>query len=274
MRYKEQVVSTELITVPELRQQVGTDRICLLDAREPEAYERGHIPGAVNLHPARLEHSVLLDCGKEVPNQLRAAEEFTGDLRAAGVSNDRVVCVYDEGGDYLASRLWWALDVAGHQRHRLLDGGFSAWVREVQAVSTEQPPAAGGRFAPSRVNHKRLDFCDVITAIDDPHVVMCNALAFESYLAATIPGSVSFPCTETWADDQYPLLRSRHELAARFLARGVSARDQVICFCRVGYSASQLYFAARYAGFPHVSLYDGSMIDWSARGGDLVPGAG
>ncbi len=274
MRYKETVVSSEVITVPELQRLVGTDRICLLDARDPEAYEHGHIPGAVNLHPSRLEHSVLLNWGEEVPDQLRAIEDVTASLRAAGVSNDATVCVYDEGGDFLASRLWWALDVTGHQRHRLLDGGFSTWLRDVQAVSIEHPSPAPGGFVPSRTDQRRLGFCDVITAIDSPRMIMCNTLPFESYLQATIPGSVSFPYTETYADDNPPLLRSRHELAASFLTRGVSAQHHLVCFCRLGYSASQLYFAARYAGFPHVSLYDGGMVDWSARGGELVPGAG
>ena len=76
----------------------------------------------------------------------------------------------------------------------------------------------------------------------------------------------------TGADDSFPLLRSRHELVFEFAERGITHRHHVICFCGVGYSASQLYFAARYAGFPRVSLYDGSMVDWSARGGELVPG--
>lgn len=266
------VVSEELITAEELRHLVGTERLCLLDARDPEAYQEGHIPGAVNLHPSELESTVVLESGEEVPCQLRTLDEVTPYLRAAGVSNDTPVCVYDEGGGYLASRLWWVLDVAGHPRPRLLDGGFFSWQTTVDVMSTEGPAIRHGSFIPSRGEARRLEFSDVITTMANPRVVLCNSLPYDAYLQETLPGSVSFPFTETFAEDNFPLLKSRHELAAAFAERGITHKHHLICFCGVGYSASQLYFAARYAGFPEVSLYDGSMVDWSARGGQLVPG--
>jgi thiosulfate/3-mercaptopyruvate sulfurtransferase len=267
------VVSDEVITVEELRHLVGTDRVCLLDAREPESYDEGHIPGAVNLHPSQLESIELLDSGEEVPSQLRPIHDLTPRLRAAGISNDVPVCVYDEGGGYLAARLWWMLDVAGHPRPRVLDGGFFCWTTSVNIVSTDPPTARGGGFTPSVNPARRLEFSDVITAVADPRVALCNSLPVDSFLQETLPGSVSFPYTDTFAEDNFPLLRSRHEIAAAFADRGITHRHHVICFCGIGYSASQLYLAARYAGFPRVSLYDGSMVDWSARGGELVPGS-
>ena len=266
------MLSDDVITVAELRRLIGTGRICLLDARVPEAYEQGHIPGAVNLHPSRLEQTILLPCGEEVPNQLRDAADLSQSAREAGLSNDIPVCVYDEGGSYLASRLWWALDVAGHQRPRLLDGGYATWLNEVSAVSREPTIPVPGTFIPSEPGRKCVGFPDVITAMGNPLVALCNSLPYDSYLQETIPGSISIPYTDTFASDNFPLLRSRHELAAAFRTRGITPHHHLICFCGIGYSASQLYVAARYAGFRTVSLYDGSMVDWSARGGELVPG--
>lgn len=267
------MVSVELMTVGELRHLVGTDRIRLLDAREPDAFRDGHIPGAVNLHPSVLESTEILESGDEVPSQLRSIADVTPYLRAAGVSNDVPICVYDEGGGYLAARLWWILDVVGHARARLLDGGYFCWTTDVGIVATEAELPGRGRFVPAPVAARRLDFSDVITAVGNPDVVLLNSLPAESFLQETLPGSVSFPYSETFADDSFPLLRSRHELASAFIDRGVTHSHQIICFCGIGYSASQLYFAARYAGFPRVSLYDGSMVDWSGRGGELIPGA-
>lgn len=266
------MVSVELMTVGELQHLIGTDRIRLLDAREPDAYREGHIPGAVNLHPSILESTELLENGDEVPSQLRPVIDLTPYLRAAGVSNDLPICVYDEGGGYLAARLWWALDVAGHARASVLDGGYFCWTTDVGVVSTDAPPLTRGGFVPAPVEGRRIGFSDVITAIGNPDVVLLNSLPTDSFLQETLPGSVSFPWSDTFADDNFPLLRSRHELASAFIDRGVTHRHQIVCFCGIGYSASQLYFAARYAGFPRVSLYDGSMVDWSGRGGELVPG--
>ncbi|MFW5685084.1 MAG: sulfurtransferase [Spirochaetota bacterium] len=267
------MVSDEVITVEELRHLAGTDRIRLFDAREPEAYDEGHIPGAVNLPPSHLEQTVVLDDGDEIPHQLRPVEDLAPYFRAAGVSSDTPACVYDDGGGYLAARLWWALDVAGHPRPKLLDGGYLSWTTNVGIVSTENPPLLRGTFVPAPAEGKRLEFTDVITSIGNPRVVLCNSLSVSAFLEETLPCSVSFPYTETYAHDHFPLLRSRHELASEFASRGVTHRHHLICFCRIGYSACQLYFAARYAGFPQVSLYDGSMVEWVARGGELVPGS-
>jgi thiosulfate/3-mercaptopyruvate sulfurtransferase len=267
------VISDEVITVEELHHLVGTDRICLLDAREPDAYAEGHIPGAVNLHPSLLEATELLECGEEVPSQLRPVHDLAPYLRAAGVSDAVPVCIYDEGGGYLAARLWWALDVAGHGRPCVLDGGFFCWTTSVNVVATDAPPVGQGTFTASRKEGRRLEFSDMITAVGDPGVALCNSLPVDSFLQETLPGSVSFPYTDTFADDNFPLMRTRHELTAAFAERGITHRHHIVCFCSVGYSASQVYFAARYAGFPEVSLYDGSMVDWSARGGELVPGS-
>jgi thiosulfate/3-mercaptopyruvate sulfurtransferase len=140
-------------------------------------------------------------------------------------------------------------------------------------IETESASHARGAFVPAPVEGRRLEFSDVITSIGDPRVVLCNTLPVESFLQETMPGSVSLPYTETYAEDNFPLLRSRHELGAAFADRGITHRHHLICFCGIGYSAAQVYFAARYAGFPQVSLYDGSMVDWSARGGELVPGS-
>lgn len=266
------MVSDEVITVEELRHLVGTGRITIIDAREPQAYEEGHIPGAVSLHPSILEATEVLDSGEEVPSQLRAVADVTPYLRAAGVSNDVPVCVYDDGGGYVAARLWWILDVAGHPRPRVLDGGYFCWTTEVDVVTSEAPAARRGGFTPSWNEGRRLEFSDLITVIGDPAVALINSLPVDSYLQETLPCSVNFPYAETFADDGFPLLRSRHELAAAFAERGITHRHHIVCFCGIGYSASQLYLAARYAGFPRVSLYDGSMVDWSARGGELVPG--
>lgn len=266
------MVSLDVITAPELAQLVGTDTISILDARDPADYDEGHVPGAVNLHPSTLEAEETLEQGETIANQLRAPADVTAYLRAAGVDNDKPVCVYDDGGGYLAARLWWILDYLGHPRPRMLDGGLYSWTAEVDIISTLSSPIRRGGFVPSPAPERRMEFADIITAIASSEVVLCNALPRETFLEETIPGSSSFPFTETFAHDNYPLLRTRHELADEFRSRGVTRETHLICFCRIGYTASQLYFAARYAGLRDVSVYDGSMTEWSARGGELVPG--
>lgn len=270
--YNGVVVADEIITTGELLPLVGTDRVRLIDAREQDAYNIGHIPGAVNLHPSVLEHTEVHNDGEEVAHQLRSASEVVAHLRAFGVRSDVPVCVYDEGGGYLAARLWWMLDYLGHRRPRLLDGGLVAWVVAGGLLDVGPVSFSVGNFIQRLNPTRRLEFPDVIAGMADPNTVLCNTLTADEFRVESIPGSINIPYTETFAQDNFPLLRSRHELESVFAGYGVTHRHRLVCYCTIGYSASQVFLAARYAGLSNVTVYDGSLEDWSARGGQLVPG--
>ncbi|MEE8441420.1 MAG: rhodanese-like domain-containing protein [Spirochaetia bacterium] len=266
------MVADEVITTGELLPLVGTDRVRLIDAREPDAYREGHIPGSVNLHPSVLEHMEVHDDGEEVDHQLRPASEVVAHFRAFGVRSDVPVCVYDEGGGYLAARVWWMLDYLGHRRPRLLDGGLVAWIVAGGLLDVGPAPFSVGSFVQRLSPTRRLEFPDVIAGMADPNTVLCNTLTADEFRVESIPGSINIPYTDTFAPDNFPLLKSRHELESVFAGHGITHRQRLVCYCRIGYSASQIYLAARYAGLSNVTVYDGSMVDWAARGGELVPG--
>jgi len=267
------VVADEVITSGELLPLLADSRIRVLDARDSDAYRDGHIPGAVNLHPSVLEHTEVHASGEEVDHQLRPPAEVIAYLRAAGVRHDIPVCVYDDGGGYLAARLWWVLDYLGHPRRRLLDGGLFAWIASGGPISTEAVPLSDGSFVHRPNSGARLEFPDIIAGMADPWTLLCDASPEEEFSVRSIPGSINIPYLETFAPDNHPILKSRHELDTLFASHGVTERHRLVCYCMIGYSAAELYFAARYAGLRHVSVYDGGMADWSAHGGDLVPGS-
>ncbi len=270
--YNGLVVADEVITTEELLPIIGTDRVRLIDAREPGEYQEGHIPGAVNLHPSTLEHTEVNDHGDEVDHQLRPAPEVMAHFRAFGVRSDVPVCVYDGGGGYLAARLWWILDYLGHRRPRLLDGGLAAWSLTGGPLDGGPAQFSVGNFILRPSPRRRLEFPDVIAGMADPNTVLCNTLAANEFRVGSIPGSINIPYTDTFATDNFPLLKSRHELEYVFAQHGITHRQHLVCYCQIGYTAAQVYFAARYAGLTNVTVYDGSMADWAARGGELVPG--
>ena len=71
---------------------------------------------------------------------------FEEAMRAAGVSDDRPVVVYDDWGGRAAARCWWLLRWAGHRDVRVLDGGWPAWVQAGHDRSDVQKPLQGGDF--------------------------------------------------------------------------------------------------------------------------------
>ncbi|WP_262402978.1 sulfurtransferase [Actinomadura sp. CNU-125] len=67
-------------------------------------------------------------------------------MRRAGVSPDRLVVVYDDADSTAAARVWWSLRYFGHDKVRVLDGGYRAWTEAGLSVTTEEPEIKPGDF--------------------------------------------------------------------------------------------------------------------------------
>jgi thiosulfate/3-mercaptopyruvate sulfurtransferase len=90
------------------------DGLVVLDVREPEDYQRGHIPGARNLFWMDL-----------LPGESLNVDLAESMLRSAGINNSDSILIYgddDEGAD----GVFWALSYLGHGNLSKLNGGVDA----------------------------------------------------------------------------------------------------------------------------------------------------
>ena len=250
------------------------ERLVVIDARPQDAYDQGHIPGAVNIPPARLEEDRQLRSGAVVHKLLGPAERAEQVFRQVGVDDDSWIVLYDEGGSSEAARLWWILDYFGHPNIQILDGGLEAWRQDVGEIATQRPHRHQGSWRPHAQEFRYADFVHLITSIRSGSVTLCNSLPYDEYATGAIPGSESVPFTDTFTWGRFPSLKSAKELLELFRERNVRPEKEVVFYCDEGYSAAQDYFAARVAGFQRVRVYDGSIEDWTGRGGDLLPYGG
>jgi thiosulfate/3-mercaptopyruvate sulfurtransferase len=260
-----------LIEADELYRRLSDDSIHILDARFPEEYEHGHIPGAVGLSPVQLEYTEVLGNEAKVPNIAAYPEQVTEILRDAGISDDQEIVIYDGGGSYLAARLFWLLEYYGVWPLRILNGGLSAWQESVGMVTRNPSEVEGGNVVPRLHERLKAEFSDVLIAQTQRGVTLCDTLPEESFQEGAIPGSVNIPYHRTYAKRKVKRMREPAELAELYRSHGLSPDKPVVFYCGTGYSASQNYFGARLLGYEHIRLYDGSLVDWTARGGDLQP---
>src|ERR1700683_3178222 len=108
-----------------LGEVVPADVRWYLDGRSGlEAYERGHVPGAV---------FVDLDTVLAAPpsaaqgrHPLPEAERFAAGLGGLGIGGEDIVIAYDDAGGVIAARLVWMLRATGHEA-AVLDGGIDTW---------------------------------------------------------------------------------------------------------------------------------------------------
>ena len=95
----------------------------IIDARSPEAYAAGHIPGAISV--STYDYFVP----NTKPEGMNAFATHIANLYgAAGISLNTSLVVYDDTSMRVA-RECWLLEYLGHRNARLLHGGFNAWQR-------------------------------------------------------------------------------------------------------------------------------------------------
>ncbi|WP_420035970.1 sulfurtransferase [Streptomyces sp. cg28] len=228
------------------------------------AYAAGHVPGAVFVD---LDRELAGQAGPEAGRHpLPDLAVFGAAMRAAGVSADRDVIVYDGGQGWAAARAWWLLRWTGHPSVRVLDGGLPAWEGPTETASPSPSP---GSFDPAPGATGLLD-ADAAAALARSGLLL-DARAAERYrgdvepidrVGGHIPGAVSAPTTENVTDDGR--FRPAAELAERFKSLGATGDpDQVGVYCGSGVSGAHEVLALAVAGID-AQLYVGSWSQWSA----------
>jgi thiosulfate/3-mercaptopyruvate sulfurtransferase len=274
---------TPLISVEELARLLlaaGGDPPALLDVRwrlsgPPgiEAYQAGHVPGAVFVD---LDRDLAGPPGPGGRHPMPSATAFQAAMRRAGVSDDRLVIVYDEADSTAAARAWWLLRYFGHPRVRVLDGGYRAWTAAGQRSAISLPatapaPVPPGDFTASPGHLPSLDAAGAVALARTG--VLLDARSAERYrgenepvdrVAGHIPGAVSAPTTENVNKDG--TFRPQAALAARFAALGATAEPDgaapaVGVYCGSGVTAAHEVLALTLAGIP-AALYVGSWSAW------------
>jgi thiosulfate/3-mercaptopyruvate sulfurtransferase len=240
----------------------------VIDTRSAHLYLRGHIPGAVSLPSTELERTVTLPNGRRAEMIVLPPEELAGRLAQAGVTTDLRVVLYDGGGDSLAARVWWMLDYLRHPAAAVLDGGLEAWLAEGGDLSQEPIVCRETRFE-GRPDRKRIALYEDLMG-RPPSAVLCNTLSHDRFQAESIPGSRNLPFDNTFTSRSPHRLLSAADLDRVLTRAGVRPEGPTVFYCGAGYTASQAYYAARVLGYERISMYDGSLADWRARGGPLV----
>jgi len=241
-----------------------------------DSYRAGHLPGAVYVD---LDADLAAPPGAGGRHPLPAAADFQAAMRRAGVRAGYPVVAYDDGDSTVAARAWWTLRYFGHDRVRVLDGGFRAWAAAGQPVTAAEPSVAAGDFTAVPGHLPVLDAAGAAALARSG--VLLDARAGERYrgeaepidpVAGHIPGALSAPTVGNVGADGRFLPPA--ELRQRFARLGVpviqgpgasgpgpSPRAAVGAYCGSGVTAAHEVLALALAGVP-AALYVGSWSGW------------
>uniref|UniRef100_B8HME6 Sulfurtransferase n=1 Tax=Cyanothece sp. (strain PCC 7425 / ATCC 29141) TaxID=395961 RepID=B8HME6_CYAP4 len=235
----------------------------------PEPYQQAHLPGAVfwNIFTDLLLPDLRMNLEQTHFEQL---------MGRSGISPESTVIAY---GSYPGTGAWifWLLKYFGHERVKVLNGGYQQWQREGRPLVAELSTFAARSYQSSgTAPDLRVCYQEVAEALDQPDRVVLDVRTSQEYRgewfitqpptslerAGHIPGAVHIDHHLTLNEDG--TFKSMTELQYFFFSKGVTPEKEILPYCAIGGRSGYIWFVLTYLlGYPQVRNYEGSWNEWS-----------
>ncbi len=257
-----------LVTPAWLAERLGRADVRIVDLSDAEDYARGHIPGAMHLDVAETRAQA-----SEGVFRVPTAEEGRRLMTQLRITPETTVVLYDDEGSLQAAWLFLVLDVLGHSRVSVLDGGAQRWRAGGGAWTTTVPPppasssvstpyVSADRVAGAAWVRERLGRRDV-ALVDARTPEEFEGRDVRARRGGHIPGALNVEWNRHLRPDG--TFRPPAELPQMYVAEGITPDKTVVTYCQTHHRAAHTYFVLRLLGYPRVVAYTGSWAEWGNR---------
>ncbi len=183
-----------------------------------------------------------------------------------------MVILYDdvEAG---ATRLFWELKHAGHERVAIMFGGWSEWQKKKLPLETINNIAMPALFVANVQTQLLATASYIVSNLGDPNTVLLDVRPPEQFkgnkkfkgakIGGRIPGAVNAFTLVNWEHKTY--LKNPDELIEKFADLGVVPEKEIIVYCNTGWYAANTFFVLKALNFPTVRVYDYSWVEWNKK---------
>ena len=240
-----------------------------LDGRSaPEAFERGHLPGAV---------FVSLDNDLSAPpsqpggrHPFPTPTDFAAAMSRLGYAGAKPAVIYDDVGGGMAARLWFMLTLLDIPA-AILDGGMHAWMGELETGPVTPTPAV---FDEDPWPTERLIDADEVARRIEAGGVVVDARNGSRYAGKAnridprfghIPGAINLAWEDN-IDDLTGQMLSVPDLGDRYdevVDAAETGTERPAVYCGSGVTACHDLIALTLLGV-EADLYVGSWSEWGA----------
>lgn len=257
-----------LLTPAELSAQLRNPAVRVIDIRDPKAYSAQHIPGAVNAPYGKWRGPA------SNPGELPELPKLTALVQSLGLSPATHAVVVSSGADSTdfgaSARVYWTLKVLGLKELSILNGGVKAWAQAQLPQDSTAVSVAASAYAPQLDASLIAGRDQVAQKAGSGAAVLVDARPAEFFrgetrhpaarLAGTIEGAVNLEHSRFFDGNSALFVPEK----ARQASTSIDPKKETVAFCNTGHWAATDWFAlSEIAGHKNVSLYPGSMVDWT-----------
>jgi thiosulfate/3-mercaptopyruvate sulfurtransferase len=266
-KYPEVLVSTDWVA-----QNFSAPNLRLVEVDvDTTAYDQGHIPGAVGWNwQTQLQDNIRRDLID------RPALERL--LSASGISNSTTILLYGDNNNWFAAYAFWQLKYYGHKDVRLINGGRKKWLEEKRPLTKDPANVTPAAYRATQVDESVRAHKEEVSAIVEGRkpgqlvdvrsvdeftgkIIAPPGMTETAQRAGHIPQAANIPWAQ--ASNEDGTFKSFDDLKKLYESKGITGKDEVIAYCRIGERSSHTWFVLKYLlGFNQVRNYDGSWTEW------------
>jgi len=262
--------------------------ICHGHYRNRSDYEKGHIPGAIDLDTNSIESPETWN--RRTPGELKEA------LEKLGISENTTVILYgrfsfpnnddpfpgSSAGHLGSIRAAFIMMYAGVKDVRILNGGIQSWEDAGYEITKDETPRRQSvkfnNSIPARPEFA-VDIPQAKKMIASRNAEIVCVRSWPEYIGdvsgynyiekkGRIPGAVFGNCgTDAYHMENYRNLdhttREYHEIEELWKEVGIVPEKHNAFYCGTGWRGSEAWLNAYLMGWPKVSVFDGGWFEWS-----------
>lgn len=265
--------SSVLVSPEEAYEIIQNDTdIVVLDVRQETDFTTGHVEGSYDIWRPKYGAE-----GEEYDFRgMRAnPEKLASTLSSYGIMPETHIILMGKNPNYDVTRLFWLLEMYGHEKATIVEGGIDAWIQAGLPTATgeaQEPTPSEYEFINEVDLSKLASLDDVISGIDDPDVVILDTRTYEEYdglalydgafIKGRIPNSAHLQWNVLMNEDGS--FKSVEELEEILETNDITKDKTIISYCQSGVRSSNTTFILGHLlGWDNVKNYDGSWIEWS-----------
>ncbi len=266
-----------LVTTQWVADHLNDPNVRILDRQdvEPEEdfYAKGHIPNSIRM-PTEAIKGVRLGI-----QEMLVVKDLIQYLEENGISPDHHIALVSRSDRFpAATRVFWALELLGHKKASVLDGGIDKWVAEKRPMTSEKPRVEKTSY-PVNLHREKLmtgdELAGYIGGFKELGIVVVDSRRPEEHAGTKmsrasekmgrIPGALGLFFTNILTGKDYKEFKSAQEIKTIFESQGITPDKHAIFSCVSGCFGTVLYFGARLLDFQKAAVYDGGWIEWSRK---------
>ncbi|MFW6114970.1 MAG: sulfurtransferase [Thermodesulfobacteriota bacterium] len=234
--------------------KIGDPAARIVEGRNRQAYEDGHIPTAVHVCP---------DTHMDENKFLKPRDVILKNLAEKGVTPEKEIILYCGSGG-ASSRNFMALKEVGFNKVVVYVKSWDEWsidTTKVQELGVPNLTFAGSALtSKNSLGPRFFSQSELESALGQNSVVVLDVRSPDDYRIGRIPGSVNVYWNDTLDANRNP--KSPEELSAMFAKQGVAPGKHIVVFTRGGVQLAYMYTLLRVLGYPQVSAYTGRWDGW------------